>query len=114
VIGERTSLDVLHDNAFACGNVQPIGNIGGHGANAESELAFFRTRTIAAVFLFAEARGKQLGAVRNRHRDVLFLAVANYSQSNLSAGFAAGDVAYQVVTVLHRPAVHGINVVSDL
>src|SRR5204863_5267541 len=36
VIGERTSLDVLHDNAFACGNVQPIGNIGGHGANAES------------------------------------------------------------------------------
>src|SRR5271163_4745250 len=58
VVGERRGLDVLHDHALACGNVETISHFRTDAANRNAQLALFRRFLRAALVVFAEAGGK--------------------------------------------------------
>src|SRR4029077_8856433 len=66
IIGKRTTAYILHNHAFARGNIEPISNIRSKRAYRQPQFAFLGLLLLVALLVFTQACCKELGAIGNR------------------------------------------------
>ena len=84
------------------------------GADGQAQLAFLGLLLVVLLLIFTQAGCKQLGAVGDRNRGLVFLAVANEANLRLGAGLAGGNVGDEFIAVLDVLAIDGGDGVANL